>query len=63
MISNKNQTGQFILRDIVIFNKYKGGNLRQLVQKAIDAEHMKVEGATLILVNQKIRHKNSCIQH
>ena len=27
---------QFLLRDILFVNKYKGGNLRQLLQKATD---------------------------
>ena len=49
--------------DVVLFNKYKGGNLYQLGWKATDKEIMEVDGATMRLVNKKSGHKNSCVQH
>ena len=63
MTSDKKQARQFIIIYISFFNKYKGGNLFQLGQKATDEEIMEADGATLILVNQKIGHKNGCTHH
>ena len=54
---------QFLLKDILFFKKNSLGNLRQLGQKEIHKETMEADVATLTLVNQKIRHKNSFIRH
>ena len=53
MTSDKKQTQQFRLRDIVLLKKYKVGNLRQLVHKTADKEVIEADGATLILVNSE----------
>ena len=47
MPSDKNQMWQLKLRDIVFFNKDKGGNLRQSGQKKMDKWIMDTEGEKL----------------
>ena len=38
MTSDENEMLQFRLSDIVLINKYRGGNLRRLGEKATDEE-------------------------
>ena len=50
-------------RDIVLFNKDKGGYLRQLGQKVTDEEIMESKGSTMILINQRRGHTNALTHH
>ena len=57
MKPDKKQTRKFRLRDIVFFNKDKGGNMLKLGGRSMDQEIMDTEGATLRLMNDKSGYK------